>query len=103
MHILVDFQNKIFKGTEKVDFLRGQMNWDQQALEAWLEESAKRDEDALILEKYAKVDEGKIKVRPPLSRKIILNFESHHIAFLSEVILVNLGVFLEYHGKSMKN
>jgi len=55
------YENKIFKGTEKVDFLRGQMNWDQQALEAWLEESAKRDEDALILEKYAKVDEGKIK------------------------------------------
>ena len=56
-------QNKIFKGTEKVDFLRGQMNWDHQALEAWLEESAKRDEDALVLEKYVKVDEGKIKVR----------------------------------------
>lgn len=39
------------------------MNWDQQSLNAWLKESAKRDEDAMILQKYAKVDEGKIKVR----------------------------------------
>ena len=38
------------------------MNWDQQACDAWLLESAKRDEDALILEKYTKVDEGKLKV-----------------------------------------
>lgn len=38
------------------------MNWDQKALEAWLEESARRDEDALILEKYTRSDESKVKV-----------------------------------------
>ena len=38
------------------------MNWDQQSLNAWLEESAKKDEDALILQKYARADDGKIKV-----------------------------------------
>lgn len=37
------------------------MKWDQQALEAWLEESAQKDEDALTLKKYAKEDDSKLK------------------------------------------
>ena len=42
--------------------LKSQMNWDQKALEAWLEESAQRDDDAMTLQKYTRSDESKIKV-----------------------------------------
>lgn len=45
------------------------MNWDQKALEAWLEESARKDEDALTLQKYTRADEGKVKVSNPVKHE----------------------------------
>ncbi|EPQ03491.1 Coiled-coil domain-containing protein 39 [Myotis brandtii] len=56
-----DKENQIFKFTQKLDDLKRQMNWDQQALEAWLEESAHKDSDALTLQKYAQQDDNKIR------------------------------------------
>ncbi|XP_037381051.1 coiled-coil domain-containing protein 39 [Talpa occidentalis] len=56
-----DKENSIFKNTQKLDGLKCQMNWDQQALEAWLEESVHKDSDALTLQKYAQQDDNKIR------------------------------------------
>ncbi|EDM01225.1 coiled-coil domain containing 39 (predicted), isoform CRA_b [Rattus norvegicus] len=56
-----DKENAIFKATQKLDGLKCQMNWDQQALEAWLEESAHKDSDSLTLQKYSQQDNNKIR------------------------------------------
>ncbi|XP_052036602.1 coiled-coil domain-containing protein 39 [Apodemus sylvaticus] len=56
-----DKENSIFKATQKLDGLKCQMNWDQQALEAWLEESAHKDSDSLTLQKYSQQDDNKIR------------------------------------------
>ena len=64
------FENNIFKQTQHLEELKSQMNWDQQALEAWLEESAQKDEDAMILSRYTRQDEAKVKVRADILRTL---------------------------------
>ena len=64
------FENNIFKQTQHLEELKSQMNWDQQALEAWLEESAQKDEDAMILSRYTRQDEAKVKVRGDILRTL---------------------------------
>lgn len=54
-------ENNIYRYTQQIEDLKCQLNWDKQALEAWLEESTKTDEDTIIIQKYAKDDEGKIR------------------------------------------
>ncbi|KAJ6660926.1 hypothetical protein lerEdw1_016946 [Lerista edwardsae] len=54
-------ENNVFKVTQKLEALRSQMNWDQQALEAWLEEAARKDNDAVTIQKYAEQDDGKLR------------------------------------------
>ena len=54
-------QNAIFKGNEKMDRFKLQMNWNQEELEQWALAARQKEEDNLALLKYTKADEAKMK------------------------------------------
>ena len=65
---LIDLQDKIngvqaavFKGNEKMDQFKLQMNWNQEELEQWALAARQKEEDNLALLKYTKADESKMK------------------------------------------
>uniref|UniRef100_A0A803WA91 Coiled-coil domain-containing protein 39 n=1 Tax=Ficedula albicollis TaxID=59894 RepID=A0A803WA91_FICAL len=53
-------ENTINKTTKKLENLKQQMNWDEELLESWLKEMNRTDNDAVVIQKYALQDEGKL-------------------------------------------
>lgn len=54
-------QNHIFRGNEKMDAFKLQMNWNQEQIEQWALAARQKEEDNLALQRYARADEVKIK------------------------------------------
>ncbi len=54
-------QNSIFRGNERMDAFKLQMNWNQEEMEQWSVAARQKEEDNLALQKYSRADESKIK------------------------------------------
>ncbi|KRX02640.1 hypothetical protein PPERSA_11980 [Pseudocohnilembus persalinus] len=87
---LNDVQNQIYKGNEKMDQYKLQMNCDQEELEQWSLAARQKEEDNLTLEKYKRADEVKIKeLNLLITRLTVKNILSFNLNILLQKIQLN--------------
>jgi hypothetical protein len=78
-------QNNIFRGNERLDQFKMQLNWNQEELEQWTLAAKQKEEDNKALQKYAHADEQKIKELVLAGEKINMEVQRKKIDLENEV------------------
>jgi chromosome segregation ATPase len=77
--------NSIFQGNEKMDKFKMEMHWNQSELEQWVLASKQKEEDNLVVQKYARMDEAKIRELTNISDKLQRQLTAAKTSLESEV------------------
>eukprot|EP00658_Telonema_sp_P-2_P000396 TRINITY_DN10147_c0_g1_i3.p1 TRINITY_DN10147_c0_g1~~TRINITY_DN10147_c0_g1_i3.p1 ORF type:complete len:213 (+),score=93.79 TRINITY_DN10147_c0_g1_i3:255-893(+) len=86
-------QNKIFRGNEKMDNYKVQLNWNQETLEQWVLAQKQKEEDNVALERYAKADGLKINDKALQIERLTVGLSLIHISEPTRLLSISYAVF----------
>lgn len=58
---LNEAQKKVFENNQKIEKIRLEINWNREEMDQWLAGARQKEEDRLVIEKFQRADESKIK------------------------------------------
>lgn len=82
---MANIQTDMYRGTEKVDVLRSEMNLTSNELKDWLSVQQEKEEDNMALQKYTHEDENKIKT-------LSIQIENQTIELIKQTSLLDMAV-----------